>query len=380
MRFSLEVLCIKMATASPNLLSPGKFADLKLRNKVVMAPMTRARSGEDRVPNELMAEYYAQRASVGLVIAEATVISQQGIGWVDTPGIYNDAQIAGWRKITSELKKLGTPMILQLWHCGRASHSSFHHGNLPVAPSAVKIQGDYIHTPDGKQDYETPRALELEEISDIIEDYRKAAINAKEAGFDGVEIHSANGYLLNQFLESKTNQRTDRYGGSLENRLRLLNEVVGAVASVWDDDRIGVRLSPNGAYNDMGSPDYRETYLAAAKCLDASQIGYLHIMDGLAFGFHELGEPMTLGEFRDVYSGTIIGNCGYDQATAEQAISNASADLIAIGRPLIANPDLVERWSQGLALADDPDTSVWSAPGSEGYTDFPTHPDATPII
>lgn len=365
-----------MPTQSPQLLSRGEFAGKSLHNKVVMAPMTRARAGSDRIPNSLMAEYYGQRASAGLIIAEATVISKQGIGWVDSPGIYNDEQLAGWKKVTSTLRQKDCPIILQLWHCGRASHSSFHNGEPAVAPSAIKINGDYIHTPNGKEDYETPRALETDEIPAIVEDYRKAAERAKEAGFDGIEIHSANGYLLNQFLESKTNTRTDQYGGSLENRLRLLTEVVEAVTSVWPKEQVGVRLSPNGMFNDMGSPDYRETYLAAAKRMDELGIGYLHVMDGLAFGFHELGEPMTLSDFREVYHGTLMGNCGYDQASAEQAIATGQADLIAIGRPFISNPDLIERWQKGLALAEDPDTSVWSAPGAEGYTDFPRHPDS----
>ena len=267
-------------------------------------------------------------------------------------------------------------MFLQLWHCGRASHSSFHECKLPVAPSAIKLNGDEIHTPEGKLDYETPRALETAEIPKIVEDYRKAAERSKQAGFDGVEIHSANGYLLNQFLESKTNQRDDQYGGNLENRMRLLKEVCEAVMTVWPKDRIGVRLSPNGAFNDMGSPDYRETYIGAAKMLNQMGIGYLHVMDGLAFGFHELGEPMTLSEFRSVYHGTLMGNCGYNQNTAEQAIANGDADLIAIGRPYITNPDLVERYQKGLPLAEDADVSVWSAPTAEGYTDFPHHPES----
>jgi len=365
-----------MSDSSPHLLSSGSIGDLTLRNRVVMAPMTRARAGKARIPNDLMAEYYGQRASAGLIISEATVISEQGIGWVDSPGIYNDAQVEGWKKITGTLHEKGCPIFLQLWHCGRASHSSFHDGALPVAPSSIKLNGDTIHTPDGKLPYETPRALETAEIPGVIDDYRRAAERGKDAGFDGIEIHSANGYLLNQFLESKTNHRIDAYGGNLENRLRLLRETTEAVLEIWPADRVGVRLSPNGVFNDMGSPDFRETYLAAAAMLDELGIGYLHMMDGLAFGFHELGEAMSLDEFRAVYRGTLMGNCGYDQASAEAAIAGGSADLIAIGRPFITNPDLVERYGKGLDLAPDADPSVWSGPTPEGYTNYPRHPES----
>ncbi len=361
---------------SEQLLSEYPFAGKTLKNRVVMAPMTRGRAGTERIANDLMAEYYGQRASAGLIVAEATVVSKQGIGWVDSPGIYNEAQVEGWQKVTAKLKETDTPLILQLWHCGRASHSSFHNGELPVSASAVKLNGDEIHTPNGKEEYETPRALETAEVKDVIQDFSAAAKRALDAGFDGIEIHSANGYLLNQFLESKTNQRTDEYGGSLENRLRLLDEVIDAVLVHWPKEKIGVRLSPNGVFNDMGSPDFRETYLAAAKLVDSKGLGFLHVMDGLAFGFHELGEPIVLSDFREVYTGTIIANCGYTQEAAEAAIAGGHADLVAIGRPYITNPDLVERFAKDLPLADDADTSVWSRPGAEGYTTFPRHPES----
>ena len=359
---------------SPNLLSEYSFLGTTLSNRVAMAPLTRGRSGSDRIPNSLMSEYYVQRESAGVVIAEATVVNKQGIGWVDSPAIYNDAQTQGWKKICSALHQHNTPVVLQLWHCGRASHSSFHAGEPPVSASAIKINGDEIHTPEGKKDYETPRALSLAEVTQTIQDYKQAAIRAKEAGFDGIEIHSANGYLLNQFLESKTNQRNDNYGGSLENRLRLLKEITEAILEVWPANKVGVRLSPNGVFNDMGSPDYIETYTAAAKLLNQLNIGFLHVMDGLAFGFHELGEPMTLADFRKVFKNTIIGNCGYTEETAEQAIANGDADIITFGRPFISNPDLPTRFSKKLPLADDADTSFWSSAGPEGYTSFPPHP------
>ena len=270
-----------------NLLKPIKLGPFSLNNRIALSPMTRARSGQDRIPNELMAEYYRQRASAGLVITEATVVSAQGIGWNDSPGIYTDKMRAGWKGVTDTVHKAGGTIFLQLWHCGRASHSDFHDGALPVSASAILLNGDQIHTPLGKKDYETPRALETSELAGIVEDYRRATERAVDAGFDGVEIHSANGYLLNQFLESKTNHRTDAYGGSIENRFRLLREVVTAVTAVLPANQVSVRLSPNGVFNDMGSDDYREQYLYVAKELDAFGLAFLHLMDGLAFGFHK---------------------------------------------------------------------------------------------
>ena len=354
-----------------HLLSPFDLQGLPLRNRVVMAPLTRGRAGSERIPNDLMREYYMQRASAGLIIAEATTISEQGIGWVDSPGIYNDAQVAGWKKITDALHAKEASIFLQFWHCGRASHSSFHGGQPAVSASAIKINGDYIHTPAGKQPYETPRALETNEVATVVEDYRRAAERAKAAGFDGIEIHSANGYLLDQFLQSKTNQRTDCYGGSLENRFRLLKEVLEAVCTVWPSNRVGVRLSPNGVFNDMGSPDFRETFLYAASQLNTFGLAYLHVMDGLEFGFHQLGEPMTLADFRTAFHGPIMGNCGYTAESAEAAIANGAADLIAFGRPFLSNPDLVERFANSWELNPPAEMSAWSAPTAEGYTDFP---------
>ena len=359
---------------SPHLLSPFSLRGLPLENRVVMAPLTRARAGRERVPNALMGEYYTQRASAGLIIAEATTISEQGFGWVDSPGIYNDAQVAGWRKIVEALHAQGTPIFLQLWHCGRASHSSFHGGRPAVSASPIKINGDYLHTPIGKQPYETPRALETAEVAAVVGDYRRAAARAKAAGFDGVEIHSANGYLIDQFLQSKTNQRTDLYGGSVENRYRFLKEIVTAILQEWPAARVGVRLSPNGNFNDMGAPDFRETFTHVARQLNSFGLAYLHVVDGLAFGFHQLGEPMTLPEFRAVFDGPLMGNCGYTQETAEAAIAAGHADLIAFGRPYLSNPDLVERFANHWALNPPADMAVWSAPDAQGYTDFPFHP------
>jgi N-ethylmaleimide reductase len=342
--------------------------------------MTRARAGEARMPNALMAEYYTQRASAGLIITEATVISTQANGWVNTPGIYSDEQAEAWKQVVAAVHARETPIFMQLWHCGRASHSSFHENNqLPVAPSAIKINGESIHTPLGKQPYETPRALETDEISLVVEDYRKAAERAKMAGFDGVEIHGANGYLIDTFLQTKTNHRTDAYGGSVENRYRFLKEIVEAIITVFPPNRVGVRLTPNGIYNDMGSPSYREDFLYIAGQLNAYGLAYLHLVDGLAFGFHELGTPMMIGEFRDVFAGPLIGNCGYTQEQAETTLSSQVADLIAFGRDFISNPDLVERFTNGLPLNPPAEMGVWYSFGPEGYIDFPTYEESPAI-
>lgn len=346
------------------------IGDLTLKNRIALAPLTRGRAGETRVPNDLMAEYYHQRASAGLLITEATVISEQGIGWIGSPGIYTKGMVDGWKKVTSRLEKSGTPIFLQMWHCGRASHSDFHSGELPVSASAVALNGDQIHTPKGKKDYEVPHALEINEIAAVINDYRVAAQNAKEAGFSGVEVHAANGYLLNQFLDTKTNKRKDQYGGSLENKYRILGEVLAAVTEVFPAERVGVRISPNGVFNDMGSPDFRETYLHVIKELSKLGLGYVHIMDGLAFGFHEQGEAMTLDEFREHYKGIILGNCGYTKEDAEKRLSDGLIDIAVFGRPFITNPDLVARFENNWPLNPFDDMSLWYTPGPEGYTDY----------
>jgi len=325
-----------------------------------------------------MAEYYAQRSSAGLIISEATTISEQANGWLESPGIYSNAMEAGWRMITDTVHARGGRIFLQLWHMGRASHSDFHGGRPPVSASAVRINGDGIHTPVGKKPYDTPRALETHEVAAVVADYAAAAARARAAGFDGVEIHAANGYLIDQFLQSKTNLRTDDYGGSIEKRCRLLLDVVTAVAKVWPSRRVGVRISPNGVFNDMGSPNYREQFLHAAAALDRLDLGYLHVVDGLGFGFHKLGEPMTLADFRGVFRGPLVGNCGYTLETAEAAVQEGLADLIAFGRPYISNPDLVERFANGWPLAPMASMADWYSPtGAKGYTDFASYRDAT---
>jgi 2,4-dienoyl-CoA reductase-like NADH-dependent reductase (Old Yellow Enzyme family) len=295
-------------------------------------------------------------------------------GWVQSPGIYTSEMVEGWKLVTDTVHRMASRIFLQLWHMGRASHSSFHNGQPSVAPSAVKINEPYIHTPAGKQPHEVPRALETSEIAGIVEDYRKAAENAKLAGFDGVEIHSANGYLIDQFLQSKTNHRTDAYGGSVENRYRFLKEIVEAVLTVWPANRVAVRISPNGAFNDMGSPEFREQFTYVARQLNSYGLSFLHVVDGLGFGFHQLGEPMTLAEFRRVFDGPLMGNCGYTKETAEQAIADGHADMIAFGRPFISNPDLVERFRNNWPLASESNIADWYSPvGAKGYTDFPPY-------
>jgi N-ethylmaleimide reductase len=289
-----------------------------------------------------------------LIVSEATTISPQANGWLESPGIYTDEMADGWRAVTEAVHRRGGRIFLQLWHMGRASHSGFHDGSLPVAPSAVKINGDSIPTPTGKQPYEVPRALETWEIPGIVADYGRASARARDAGFDGVEVHAANGYLIDQFLQSRTNLRT--------------------AAAAWPGRRVGVRISPNGTFNDMGSPNYREQFTQTAATLDRLPLAYLHVVDGLAFGFHGLGDPMTLADFRAVFRGPLIGNCGYTQASAEAVIESGQADLIAFGRPFISNPDLVERFRNGWPLAEASDMAAWYSPtGAKGYSDFPPY-------
>jgi N-ethylmaleimide reductase len=357
------------------LFDPVSLGRYNLKNRIVLAPMTRGRAGSERIPNDTMAEYYFQRSSAGLLITEATVVSKQGIGWIDSPGIYTSAMVEGWQKVTRKLEPTGTPIFLQLWHCGRASHSDFHNGGLPVSASAVRLEGDHIHTPLGKKEHETPRALTIDEIKSTVDDFRQAAVNAKAAGFSGVEVHAANGYLINQFLDSKTNLRDDEYGGSLENKYRFLKEVLAVSLDVWSPEQVGVRISPNGIFNDMGSSDYKETFLYVVEELNKLDLGYLHIMDGLAFGFHEKGDPMTLSDFRKIYNGVIIGNCGYTKELAEDRLTSGDADLVAFGRPFITNPDLPERLKNDWPLNPAEDMTLWYTPGPEGYTDYQPYND-----
>lgn len=335
------------------LLSSYDMGDLKLDNRVVMAPMTRGRAGAEMTANELMAEYYKQRAGAGLLISEGTFPARSGVGWIHAPGIYTDEMAEGWKPTTEAVHGEGTPIFLQLWHTGRTSHPDFLDGETPVAPSAIKPETKDIRTPktDGeKVPHVTPRALETEEIPKLIEEIRQSAQRAKDVGFDGVEIHGANGYLIDEFLQSCTNHREDKYGGSIEKRFQFLKETLEAILTVFPANRIGVRISPQGNFNDMGSDDFREQFLYVAEQLNQHDLAYLHVMIGLGFGFHEKGDPMTLNEFRDVYNGCIMANCGFDQQSAEDVLQSGGADLISFGRPFISNPDLVERFRNNWEL------------------------------
>jgi N-ethylmaleimide reductase len=356
--------------AMPKLFSTYQLGALTLPNRLIMAPLTRDRAGQDRIPNELMAEHYAQRASAGLIIAEATNISEVAAGWNESPGIHNDAQVQGWQKVTTAVHNKGGRIYLQLWHCGRASHPDFQpHGGLPVSASAIAAVGD-AHTPLGKKPYPVPRALDISEIPGLVQDYVAATHRAQAAGFDGVEIHSANGYLLDQFLRDGVNQRTDAYGGSAENRSRLLREVTEAVVKAWSADRVGVRLSPTSGFNDMRDSDPITTFTTAARSLNAFNLAYLHIMEALPG--HMLAGPgeRVTPHIRQVYQGTLMINGGYNRTTGEAAIANNEADLIAYGIPFLANPDLTERIKHNAPL-NSPDFDTLYTPGAKGYNDYP---------
>ena len=353
------------------LLQNGKIGNLEIKNRIAMAPMTRGRASPDGVPKEIMKVYYQQRSNAGLIISEGTFISEQGIGWNNAPGIYTKEQADAWKPITAAVKDEGSVFFCQLWHTGRASHSSFRKdGRLPFAPSAIAINAEYVHTPNGKQAPEVPKEMTIEDIKQTVEDFKNAAQFAKDAGFDGIEIHSANGYLLDTFLQSKTNQRTDNYGGSFENRFRFLSEVIEAVTKVFPSENVGVRLSPNGVYNDMGSQDYIESYSYYLDELNKFNLAYVHIMDGLGFGFHNLGEQFTLDIARKHYNGTIISNCGYTIEDGVKAISENKSDFVAYGRPYISNPDLVNRIKNNWPINENPGFEYLYSDGEKGYIDY----------
>jgi N-ethylmaleimide reductase len=352
------------------LFSTYQLGALTLPNRLIMAPLTRGRAGKDRIPNQLMAEHYAQRASAGLIIAEATNISETAAGWNESPGIHNDAQVQGWQKVTEAVHSKGGRIYLQLWHCGRASHPDFQpNGETPVSSSAIAAVGD-AHTPQGKKPYPVPRALEISEIPGLVQDYVTATRRAQAAGFDGVEIHSANGYLLDQFLRDGVNQRTDAYGGSAENRSRLLLEVTEAVVKAWSADRVGVRLSPTSGFNDMRDSDPIATFTTAARSLNSLNLAYLHVMEALPG--HMLAGPgeRVTPHIRQAYQGTLMINGGYDGVTGEAAIANNEANLIAYGIPFLANPDLTERIKCNAPL-NPPDFDTLYTPGAKGYNDYP---------
>ncbi len=353
------------------LFTPFSIGDLELPNRLVMAPLTRGRADEGSIPNGLMAEYYRQRAGAGLIISEATHISPQGRGWVGAPGIHSAAQMSGWQRVTEAVHAGGGRIFLQLWHMGRASHPDFHEGGaLPVAPSAIAIAGDEIHTPQGKKPYPVPRALECEEIPGVVQQYAAGTKLAQEAGFDGVEIHGANGYLIDQFLRESSNQRTDDYGGSIENRVRFLLEVTAAVVGAWRPERVGLRLSPTSGFNDQRDRDPTALFTHAAQQLDRFHLAYLHVLEALPGHMLAGPGPRVTPSIRRAFRGPLMVNGGYTAELGAQAIERGDTDLISFGVPFLANPDLVERFRTGAPL-NAPDFATFYAAGAKGYTDYP---------
>jgi N-ethylmaleimide reductase len=352
-----------------DLFQPARLGALDLRNRIVMAPLTRSRAGSAGIPGPMNATYYAQRATAGLIIAEATQISQQGQGYAFTPGIANAEQVAGWRGVTEAVHQAGGRIVLQLWHVGRISHPSLQpQGALPVAPSAIRAEGQAF-TEAGFQPFVTPRALETDEIPGIVEDYRRAARNAQEAGFDGVEIHGANGYLIDQFLRDGTNQRTDRYGGSFENRTRFLLEVTEAVTAVWGGERVGLRISPASPANDIRDSNPQALFDHAVAALAPFNLAYLHVVEGATGGSRD-AQGFDFQALRRAFTGAYMANNGYDLALAQAALREGRADAIAFGRPFIANPDLVERLRTGAPL-NEPQKETFYGGDEHGYTDYP---------
>jgi N-ethylmaleimide reductase len=353
-----------------SLFSPLTLGRYTLANRIVMAPMTRCRSVDANTPNDLMAEYYAQRASAGLIISEASQISKLGIGYPCTPGIHTPEQIEAWKKVTQAVHEKGGRMFLQLWHVGRVSHSSYHDGMLPVAPSAIALSGE-LYTYEGMKPYETPHALTLAEIQATVVDYVQGAKNAIEAGFDGVEIHGANGYLIDQFLRDGTNKRDDAYGGSIENRSRFLLEIVEAISKEIGADRTGVRLSPSGTFNEMRDSNPTPLFSYVCEKLNAYKLAYLHIIDALEGDIRHGANVVELSRLRAAYKGTLIVCGGYDKTRANGVLQNNLADAVAFGTAYISNPDLVARLQTDAAL-NEADSSTFYTQDAKGYTDYPT--------
>jgi 2,4-dienoyl-CoA reductase-like NADH-dependent reductase (Old Yellow Enzyme family) len=347
----------------PTLFEPLKAGALELPNRIVMAPLTRTRATPDgRVPVDLMVEYYRQRASAGLILTEATSVDPMGVGYPRTPGIWSDEQTEGWKPVTKAVHDAGGRIVLQLWHVGRISDPVYLDGKTPVAPSAIRPKG-HVSLVRPIKEYVTPRALALDEIPGVIAAYKKGAQNAKTAGFDGVEIHGANGYLLDQFLQDSTNKRTDRYGGSIENRARLTLEVVDAVAEVWGADRVGLHLAPRGDGQDMGDSDPLATFSYVARETGKRGLAFL-------FAREFRGDDSIGPRLKEAFGGATIANEGFNQASAEQALKDGVADAVAFGKDYIANPDLVERFKAGAPL-NAWDASTFHAPDAHGYTDYP---------
>ncbi len=350
------------------LFTPVAVGDLHLSNRIVMAPLTRCRADADHVPTDIMATYYAQRASAGLIIAEATMVMEGNSAFGGRePGIYSAAQVAAWKKVTDAVHAKGGKILLQIWHGGRACHPLLNNGAQPVAPSALRIENDETHTPQGKKPYEVPRALRDDELPGIVAGFRQAAENAKAAGFDGVEVHGANGYLLDEFLRDGSNKRTGPYGGPIENRARLLLEATDAAIAVWGAGRVGVRISPLNSYNDMKDSDPVALTRHVATELNRRGIAYLHVMRGDFFGVQQ-GDVVTPA--RAAFKGALIANMGYSPAEGAAAVAAGTLAAVCFGHHYVSNPDLVERVKRGAPLVE-PDGKTFYSPGPAGYIDYP---------
>ena len=350
-----------------SLFKPLQIGDVTLANRILMAPLTRCRAEADHVPGALMAEYYAQRASAGLIIAEATMVMAGNSAFWMEPGIYSDAQIKGWKQVTDAVHAAGSKIFLQIWHGGRACHPLLNNGAQPVAPSALAILNDEVHTPEGKKPYVVPRELTDDELPAIVEGFKKAAQNAKAAGFDGVEVHGANGYLLDGFLRDGANKRSGPYGGSIENRARLMLEVVEVACEVFGSGRVGLRISPLNSFNSMIDSDPIGLSTWLAERLNDYDLAYLHVMRGDFFS-QQTGDVMT--PIRAHYKGALIGNMGYTAEEAANAIAEGKLDAVAFGVSFLANPDLPSRFKKGASL-NDPNPATFYSPGPVGYTDYP---------
>jgi N-ethylmaleimide reductase len=355
------------------LLSPATLGEIELANRVILAPLTRCRAGDGYVPQPINAVYYAQRASAGLIISEATQVARNGIGYPNTPGIYNQEQVEGWKQVTEAVHNQGGKIFLQLWHAGRVAHPSFlEPGELPIAPSFIAADS-MADTAEGQQPHVIPRELKLAEISKIIAQFQRGAKNAKEAGFDGVEIHSANGYLLDQFLQDNSNQREDEYGGSIARRSRFLLEVTQAVIDVWGKERVGVRLSPSSAFNDMQDSNPTATFSYVVQELSGLGIGYLHIIEPRIKGnvtIEDDGFGLGAKFFRPMFQGSIITAGGYNRDMGEAILQENHADFVAYGRLFLANPDLPKRFALNASL-NRYDRDTFYTSGEKGYTDYP---------
>ena len=349
------------------LFQPLKAGAVTLPNRILMAPLTRCRAEDGHVPGDLMATHYAQRASAGLLIAEATMAMEGNSAFWHEPGIHSAAQVAGWKHVTDAVHKADGRIFLQVWHGGRACHPLLNNGAQPVAPSALPIRNDEVHTPEGKKPYVTPRALADDELPGIVVGFRKAAENALAAGFDGIEVHGANGYLLDEFLRDGSNTRSGPYGGPIENRARLMLEVLDACVGVWGEGRVGLRLSPLNSYNDMLDSDPVELITWMAQRLNDYPLAYLHVMRGDFFG-QQKGDVLTPA--RAHYKGVLIGNMGYTPQEAASAIESGQLDAVAFGTAFLANPDLPARIKAGASL-NKPNPATFYSPGAEGYTDYP---------